>query len=585
MVVAVRALASTPTARFCDPTRRSATATGVDHDGEHGDEAQHEPPAPYHEVRSGSEGGDLPLERHGGVDMFTTPSLSELLEGVSKTAEDVLLPELADSPVADRLIEVLMVLDRVSAEWSSAAHHFAADNDDIRETLARIGQPAPHGEQAADGSAASLAAENRRLKAALIAAIEALDLPAAPGDPAARLDADLEVRRLLGRVLRREREANPSTPTRVNPLSRTAQQLADDERARMTAALETFIAGETPDATDVRVSDLKPLAGGASREAFTFDATWSSGSGPIAERCVMLRQPVSSVLESDESETRITGSRRVPQVEFRMIRCIEASGIPVPHMLWVEPTGSCLDRPFSVARLITGNSDLSKLGAEPHLDQILQQYIEILARVHTVDPSAAGVDFLGDPSRETAAAEQVELFAEGVERQRLEDFPALTYVIRWLRKHKPVASRVSVIHGDFRLGNFMWDDDGIVAMLDWEQCHLGDPLEELAFMYWPMWTLEPLVPLEQLVRRYEEASGITVDPDALAYYRVFIELKMSVVVLTGIKSFYATPERQLAYGATLGFELLRECQLRVIDELLDGGPTMHFRAGAASQPA
>ena len=514
--------------------------------------------------------------------MFTTPSLSELLEGVSKTTEDVLLPALADSPVADRLIEVLMVLDRVSAEWSTAAHHLAADNDDIRETLARIGHLTP--DDAVDRTADALAVENRRLKAALITMIEALDLPTGPNDPPIRRDADHEVRELLGRMLRREREANPSTPTRVNPLSRTALPLGDDERSRMTAALEAFIAGEMPKATDVRVTNLRPMAGGASREAFTLDATWRSPDGATAEQaehCVLLRQPVSSVLESDESESRITGSRRVPQVEFRMIRCMEASGVPVPHMLWVEPTGSVLDRPFFVGRWLSGESDLSKLGTEPHLDRILDQYIDILARVHSIDPATAGIDFLGAPTPETAAAEQVELFAQGVERQRLEEFPALTYMIRWLRKHQPVASRVSVIHGDFRLGNFMWDADGIVAMLDWEQCHLGDPLEELAFMYWPMWTLEPLVPLGEMVRRYEEASGIPVEPEALAYYRVFIELKMAVVLLTGLRSFYATPERQLTYGATLGYELLRECQLRVIDELLNGGPTMHFTAGVA----
>ena len=98
----------------------------------------------------------------------------------------------------------------------------------------------------------------------------------------------------------------------------------------------------------------------------------------------------------------------------------------------------------------------------------------------------------------------------------------------------------------------MYDDTGILAMLDWEQMHLGDPLEEIAFMYWPLWSLEPLVPIEEFVRRYEEASGIPVDPQALAFYRVFIELKMSVVLLTGIRSFFATDERQVVYGGEHG---------------------------------
>jgi len=67
-----------------------------------------------------------------------------------------------------------------------------------------------------------------------------------------------------------------------------------------------------------------------------------------------------------------------------------------------------------------------------------------------------------------------------------------------------------------------------------------------------------------------------VDEQALAFYRVFIELKMSVVILTGIRSFYATPERQLVYGASAGFEMLRDGQLLVIDQLAAGGPTVEF---------
>ena len=106
--------------------------------------------------------------------MFTKPSLGELLDGVSKTAELVLLPALADSPHADRLIEALMILDRVSAEWSDASRHLRDDNEDIRATLARIGTPvADAATEQPVGSVESLAAENRRLKAALCPATRA----------------------------------------------------------------------------------------------------------------------------------------------------------------------------------------------------------------------------------------------------------------------------------------------------------------------------------------------------------------------------------------------------------------------------
>lgn len=520
--------------------------------------------------------------------MFTKPSLADLIHGISANAEQVVLPALAGRPEAQVLVDTLATLDRVAAEWSTTAALLAVDNGDIRATLTRIADGRSRAAQPLDpagSDVASLAAENCRLKSAVIALIEELDLPASADAPAALRDADRQVRELLARMLEREGIAHPPTKPRHNPLSKAAAGLSEDARVAMAEALQAFIASEMPHASDVRVTNLRPLAGGASREAFVFDASWSAEADAITERCVLLRQPVASVLESDESATSFTGSRRVPEVEFRLIRCMEAAGVPVPHMLWLDTTGTVLDRPFSVARLIEGDADHTKLFDAPHRETILDQYIEILAQVHTLDLAAAGVDFLGDPTPETAASVQVELFADGVRRQQLEEFPALSYLIRWLRKNLPTASRISIVHGDFRLGNFMYDETGIVAMLDWEQAHLGDPVEELAFMYWPLWSLEPLVPIEELVRRYEGASGITVDPRSLAFYRAFIELKMSVVLLTGIRSFFATDHRQLAYGTSTALYMLGECQRRFIQELLDGRPAVPFRADGPAQPA
>ena len=75
---------------------------------------------------------------------------------------------------------------------------------------------------------------------------------------------------------------------------------------------------------------------------------------------------------------------------------------------------------------------------------------------------------------------------------------------------------------------------------------------------------------------------MTIDRSALAYYRVFIELKMLVVVLTGAASFYATKERQLHYGASTTNALIRESELRAIESILQGGPTVAFDAYTAS---
>ena len=72
--------------------------------------------------------------------MFTKPSLSDLLDGAVKTAENVLRPALEGLPAADVVTGLLMVLDRVQAEWSIATQHLTEDNLDIAHTLRRIEQ-------------------------------------------------------------------------------------------------------------------------------------------------------------------------------------------------------------------------------------------------------------------------------------------------------------------------------------------------------------------------------------------------------------------------------------------------------------
>ena len=100
-------------------------------------------------------------------------------------------------------------------------------------------------------------------------------------------------------------------------------------------------------------------------------------------------------------------------------------------------------------------------------------------------------------------------------------------------------------------------------------------------MYWPLWTLESVLPLDRLLSIYEEVSGIEVNRETLAFYRIFIELKMVVVCLTGIKSFFATEERQLKYALT-PTAMATQTMLRVLNELEAGGPTYDYQAAAGA---
>jgi len=468
------------------------------------------------------------------------------------------------------------VLDRLHNEWGSWISLLEEDNADMRETLSRLGSPPPPASGKPQAAVEEVEAENRALKAAVVTTIEQFDLPATGDSSDAARNADDEILRLLHRMLHREARvgvAPPrSAPTSGNPAG------AGISLESLRATLQRFLADRIPEADDIALTNLQVLSGGASREAWIFDVRWQAGDNVRIEECILMREPLASVLVSDDSSTVINGTRRTVANEIRVIQAMEAAGLPVPSVLWHDTEGTWLERPFSIMRRLPGTADVSTLAGGTHTEALLNEFIHILSRLHQLDPEAAGVMFLGNPSADTAALEQVLQFEHNFETQRLEAFPATTYLVRWLKKHQPRARRVAVVHGDYRLGNFLHEDGRIVAILDWEQVHIGDPIEEIAFMYWALWSLEPLCPIEEFVTRYEAAMGEPVDRDALAYYRVFIEFKMLVVLFTGLKSYFATPDRQLHYGGGQTLEMIRDAELRVIESLLVGGPTVAFDA-------
>jgi aminoglycoside phosphotransferase (APT) family kinase protein len=117
--------------------------------------------------------------------------------------------------------------------------------------------------------------------------------------------------------------------------------------------------------------------------------------------------------------------------------------------------------------------------------------------------------------------------------------------IRWLRRHPPhPAQRICVVHGDFRTGNFLVSPDGTIrAVLDWEMCHLGDPLEDLAWSLNRIWCWARddraggLLPRARAVALWERASGFVADPAALRWWELFSSVKALGIWVSSAKEY------------------------------------------------
>lgn len=195
--------------------------------------------------------------------------------------------------------------------------------------------------------------------------------------------------------------------------------------------------------------------------------------------------------------------------EARLLRAAEQAGVVVPHILADDAeTGTIVSEhvegesiPRRVLRLVEAQSGLGS--------RLTSDCGTALAMIHQI-PTEDFQD-LQDLADSDRYADEMERLLESLTTPH----PTFRLGVRWLRRQETDgAPKPSVIHGDFRLGNFLVSDRGISAVLDWELVHLGDPMEDLAWLCLRTWRFgaDDLVvggfgSLEELRSAYEKAGG------------------------------------------------------------------------------
>ena len=290
--------------------------------------------------------------------------------------------------------------------------------------------------------------------------------------------------------------------------------------------LAAFIAAET--GAPAEVDDLVRIPGGFSYETWRLRARWTEDGARRDERLVLRRAPRGGVLEPYDASK-----------EFRVLRALAATDVPVPRALWVDGTGTVLGTSFYLMEFVDGEVPLP-WDASIDVDtraEMHRQYVDVLAALHTVDWQRLGLAFLGVPADHAdPAALELARCREVLGRVALRPYPLLNEVIACLDARRPSCPRLALIHDDYRMGNFVWRDGRIVAILDWERAFIGDPMADVAFS-----RIEALAGWcsvgGAMAARYAERTGLPVDEARVAYYTVLENLKATLVGITGLKAF------------------------------------------------
>lgn len=298
--------------------------------------------------------------------------------------------------------------------------------------------------------------------------------------------------------------------------------MADDPvAAEVAMALERFIAERV--GAPVAVSDVERISSvGNARQPWSFTARWAGGR----VRCVMLVKAAAGQLET------------ALRPEYETIASLWGTEVPVPRALWLDDTGEAFGREFFVTEWVRGSADTRSLRSDAVDEEVRAVALELAAAaaaLHSLDVDR--FPHLPLTTRSATAGDQLDHWNVLFRRQRLEPHPSLVYAVRWLGERMPSARRVSLVHGDLRFGNLLSSQGRLTALLDWEMAHLGDPIEDLGWVYRALWTPATSLPFDEFLAAYVDAGGGPVDPDHLRWYQVFSEVKHSVISLTGTRSF------------------------------------------------
>lgn len=285
----------------------------------------------------------------------------------------------------------------------------------------------------------------------------------------------------------------------------------------------------------MRIEGTRLLTGGASRQTWSFDATIEHADGrsetlPLIARADPRKQPGLMARET----------------EYRLLEAAHAAGAPVPavHLMGDDSLGA----PFFLMERVEGETIARRILRDEEYtaarEKMAAQLGGIIAAIHRVPLAGLG-EALAEPLEGKSAAEsEVQRFEGTFRAIAPEPHPAFELAIRWLQRNLPAGAEPVLVHGDYRMGNFIVGPEGVRSVLDWELAHVGDPMEDLAWVSVRSWRFgnddRPVGGVgqrEEFFAAYEAAGGRRVDRAAVHWWEVFGNLRWGVICIMQARAY------------------------------------------------
>jgi aminoglycoside phosphotransferase (APT) family kinase protein len=325
--------------------------------------------------------------------------------------------------------------------------------------------------------------------------------------------------------------------------------------------LQTWLTSKLPSAQSLSISPLVKASTGYASEIHFFDLHYREAGREHEEKLVIREEPmllrVFPVYDMGK--------------EFNTMRCLQGSGVPVPKMYWLEEDERVLGAHFFVMGKVEGEvTDPQQFAEEPcgplwratpeGRGKIWRQSIEVMAKINTVDWERLGLSFFGVQKRGTDALDrQIAFYERMAEWAGVKPRPFLDSAFSWFKKNKFASKHVSLCWGDARLGNIMYHNAKVAAVLDWDMTHIGPAEDDLAWLLAVDWLTnegagmrgrwEGIPEREEIIRIYESATRRKLEN--FSYHEAFAMLKLGIIFWRVIKTMPGVPPDLVPHNPAL----------------------------------
>ena len=214
------------------------------------------------------------------------------------------------------------------------------------------------------------------------------------------------------------------------------------------------------------INDIKQFKGGQSNPTYLISTN--------EKDLVIRRKPPGKLLKSAHAVDR----------EYRVITALNQTDVPVPKTYAYCDDTSIIGTPFFVMDHVKGNIFWELLLPSCDHDQRRSIYLSMndtIAKLHNVDFKNVGLSDYG--KHEEYMSRQIHRWTKQYKDSETQDIPEMNNLIEWLPKNLPDEQDTTIVHGDFRLDNMIFDkkNNSVVAILDWELSTLGNPIADFTY--------------------------------------------------------------------------------------------------------